>query len=189
LGTVLGIVSFIGIFLLKVLSKNEILELEETKIIMEVEMTDQDETNYPSNQNETPDPSETLNQNEEEVKLLETTSEIIELESVVKERDFSYFQMMKSPEFWIILGIYGGISGKGHGKTSHTFLGGNFVIVNNLGGLIIALGGNDGEQDKYVTILSILSCLGRILTGIPLCYSKLLSSSNYFPSYFELFEF
>lgn len=125
LAGVLGVVSFLGSFLLRITKKPE------------------------SQHHKTDDPPETG----------ETKSETVEESSLLPSpqlrpvRDFSYVQMLKTQEYWVIVFVFAIVAGAG------------FVIFNNLGGLILSLGASNGDQDKYVFVLSISNCLGRLVTG------------------------
>lgn len=40
------------------------------------------------------------------------------------------------------------------------------MTINNIGSMVLSIGGKDGGQDNYVIVLSVCNCAGRIISGL-----------------------
>eukprot|EP01119_Soliformovum_irregulare_P006588 TRINITY_DN187_c1_g3_i1.p1 TRINITY_DN187_c1_g3~~TRINITY_DN187_c1_g3_i1.p1 ORF type:complete len:473 (-),score=113.64 TRINITY_DN187_c1_g3_i1:21-1439(-) len=75
------------------------------------------------------------------------------VEEVKDELDVRYLHLFKHPSFYIL--FFALASGTGAG----------LCMMTNLGDLVIALGGKDGSQDTFVTVLSLTNFMGRAIMG------------------------
>lgn len=76
---------------------------------------------------------------------LATTSHCIQETTVL--------QALQTIDFWVLFGIF--LTGTGVG----------LVLFNNLGNMVLSAGGQDGQQNPMVTLLSIVNSLTRLVMG------------------------
>ncbi len=66
----------------------------------------------------------------------------------------AFEEVLRERNFWLIFSIC--FIGMGSGIT----------LINNIGGLVLSLGGAPGTQDTYVVLISVGSCVGRAGAGL-----------------------
>lgn len=69
------------------------------------------------------------------------------------QENYNPIQMILTFDFWLYCCMF--FAGIGSGV----------VVFNNLGSMVVSYGGHNGEQSKFVIILSLSNCLGRIFFG------------------------
>ena len=65
-----------------------------------------------------------------------------------------YKKVLKSVDFWMVFYSITIVSGSA------------FILINNLGALVISLGGQLGDQDKFVKLFGVSNGIGRVAGGV-----------------------
>lgn len=111
---------------------------------------------------ETPTPRDIQNNDDIAQSAVSATSEFLSEEDIKQEMDkmvlthpdSSPFRMVFSLDFaLLILGYFPAV-------------GSGLLIINNLGSIVISYGGQDGDQNVPIIVLSLCNCAGRILFGM-----------------------
>jgi len=79
----------------------------------------------------------------------------------------AFEQVLRERNFWLIFSVC--FIGMGSGIT----------LINNIGGLVLSLGGARGQQDTYVVLISVGSCVGRAGAGLASDQFKRWPRANY----------
>jgi hypothetical protein len=69
-------------------------------------------------------------------------------------REFTMLEAVATLDFWILFVAFLFSSGAG------------LILINNLGQIVPAIGGQKGDEDTYVSILSVCNCIGRLACGV-----------------------
>lgn len=68
-------------------------------------------------------------------------------------QETTVLQALQTIDFWVLFGIF--LTGTGVG----------LVLFNNLGNMVLSAGGEDGQQNPMVTLLSIVNSVTRLIMG------------------------